>query len=168
MASGWNKGVSPSAETRAKMSAAHTGKKRGPHTPEHNAKISAAHTGKPLSPEHCVANSVGHIRHGHSTKTRSRTYVSWRLMIQRCTNETAPNYYRYGGRGIKVDPSWHIPQGTGHVNVGFENFLACMGPRPSGMTLDRIDPNGNYEPGNVRWATPKEQTRNRRPKKLAA
>lgn len=80
------------------------------------------------------------------------TYRSWAAMIQRCGNPKAAWWKTYGGRGIRVDPSWHQ----------FAGFYASMGDRPPGRTLDRIDPDGNYEPGNCRWATPKEQTRNRR------
>jgi len=74
-------------------------------------------------------------------------------MKQRCRNKNAPDYHRYGGRGIAICDRW--------LN-SFENFLADMGERPSGMTLDRYpEKDGNYEPGNCRWATPKQQAANR-------
>lgn len=80
------------------------------------------------------------------------TWRSWNGMIQRCTNEKAPAWEYYGGRGITVCPQWR----------DFVAFLADMGIRPEGKTLDRVDPDGSYEPGNCRWATMREQQRNRR------
>jgi hypothetical protein len=77
-------------------------------------------------------------------------------MIQRCTNPKHHAWKDYGGRGITVCERW---QG-GH---GLENFIADMGARPIGTTLDREEVNGNYEPGNCRWATTLEQNNNRRP-----
>lgn len=94
--------------------------------------------------------------HGHRTRKRSSiTYTSWRMMIQRCTNKKREDYERYGGRGILVYFDWMGPG-------GFESFLKDVGKRPSkAYSLDRINPNGNYEPGNVRWATKKVQANNR-------
>ena len=74
-------------------------------------------------------------------------------MIRRCTKPNVSRYADYGGRGIKVCAEW----------VFFENFLRDMGERPEGMTLDRINPDGHYEPGNCRWATASVQRINQRP-----
>lgn len=91
--------------------------------------------------------------HGHCVPgMASPTYRSWQSMIQRCTNPNATKYKRWGGRGIEICERWMV----------FANFLTDMGVRPAGMTLDRYpDKNGNYEPDNCRWATPKQQAANR-------
>lgn len=87
------------------------------------------------------------VTHGASN---TATFNSWTAMRKRCECTTASNFERYGGCGIKVCERWQK----------FENFLADMGERPSGTSIDRIDSNGNYELSNCRWATPKEQARN--------
>lgn len=93
------------------------------------------------------------LAHGHARGGKmSGTYRSWHSMRQRCENVNIPQYCDYGGRGITVCERWS----------SFEDFFADMGERPDGLTLDRINCNGNYEPGNCRWATPKQQTNNRR------
>jgi len=89
--------------------------------------------------------------HGHSYPP-TRTYESWAAMIQRCTNPKHVDWHRYGGRGIKVCKRW----------MTFANFLADMGERGDGLTLDRIDPDGDYKPSNCRWASWKEQRINQR------
>jgi hypothetical protein len=92
-------------------------------------------------------------KHGHTRENGTAEYRSWKAMTQRCTNRRNPKWDRYGGRGITVCDRWRQ----------FENFFADMGTRPIGKTLDRYpDPDGNYEPCNCRWATPKEQQANRR------
>lgn len=86
---------------------------------------------------------------------RSPTYLSWASMHLRCDNPKATSYASYGGRGITVCARWCGP-------AGFANFLADMGERPPGLTLDRRDNDGLYEPTNCHWATDAEQRRNQR------
>lgn len=96
------------------------------------------------------------FQHGMS---RTSEYSIRHCMIQRCSNPNNPKFSYYGGRGIKVCDRWL---------ASFENFYADMGPRPPGLTIDRIDTNGNYEPGNCRWVTRAEQMLNLRPRKPKA
>ncbi len=95
-------------------------------------------------------------------------YKSWIQMLERCYNPKCVAYEEYGGRGIRVTEEWHSKEKDFSVDPygvpkGFLKFLECLGPRKSRYyTLDRIDPNGHYEPGNVRWATKKAQGFNKR------
>lgn len=97
-------------------------------------------------------------KHGHNAAhRRSPEYRAWHHMIQRCENKNDKAYKDYGGRNITVHPPWH----------NFVNFLfdlkATIGLRPSSkLSLDRINNDGHYEPGNIRWATAQEQSNNQR------
>ena len=93
--------------------------------------------------------SIGSRRRTHGA-SGSPTYESWRGMRERVENPKNSHYKNYGGRGIKIDPSW----------CNFETFLADMGERPDGTSLDRIDNDKGYSKANCRWATVTEQTRN--------
>lgn len=98
----------------------------------------------------CLPPQAGRRRY-----TRTPEHESWKSMWQRCRNPKASGYENYGGRGITCCDRWRI----------FANFYADMGTRPPDCDLDRIDNEGNYEPGNCRWATPEQQARNRRTNK---
>ena len=102
----------------------------GPHSPEHRAKISAALRGRPVGTR-CVT-------HGHTRgRDRTATYRTWQAIVTRCTNPRSSAWKYYGGHGIQVCERWR----------DFRAFVGDMGERPAGMTIDRIDVDGNYEVG---------------------
>lgn len=84
--------------------------------------------------------------------TNTSTYYAWRSMRTRCLNQKSKSFPRYGGRGIQISKNW--------LN-DFDQFVFDMGERPKGMTLDRINNNGNYEPQNCRWVSYKKQQNNK-------
>lgn len=106
----------------------------------------------------CQASSS--LRHGHARHIDGRkatpTYCSWAAMRKRCNDPSRDPEGKYARRGITYDPAWE----------SFERFLADMGERPDGMTLDRIDNSLGYSKGNCQWATPRQQARNRRNARL--
>lgn len=101
---------------------------------------------------------LDHSRSTHGLRDHP-LYGTWFNMKRRCLDSNFTEYHRYGARGITVCERWLGPN-------GFPNFLADMGEKPEGMTLERIDNDGSYTPENCEWVTPKQQAANRRPRKI--
>lgn len=104
----------------------------------------------------CLSSDITVARNFLHGQTGTGAHSSWLCMIRRCTDKKHPRYKDWGGRGTKIYPQWMV----------FENFFVYMGPRPPGMSLERIDNNGNYEPGNVCWKLRKYEARNRRSSRI--
>jgi len=99
-------------------------------------------------------------KHGHARKGKtSKTYSTWKSIIQRCNNPKNPDYKYYKGRGITVCKRWS------NKKTGFQNFLKDMGERPKGLSIDRTNNDGNYNKRNCRWATSKQQASNKKRKR---
>ena len=97
--------------------------------------------------DNIIASNKRRAKHG---MYKTKVYRAWQAIRQRCENSKEARFHRYGGRGISVCDRWQE----------FDNFYADMGDPPKGASIDRIDTNGNYEPTNCRWATPKQQSNN--------
>jgi len=124
-----------------------------PKSDEVRRKISEGLRGKPKTDEHKRKLAVARTTHGLS---KGPNYTRHRHLMQRCYDPESPGFKYYGARGIGVCDEWHDP-------AAFCAWIdANLGPCPKGYSLDRINNDGNYEPGNVRWATQSEQNFNRR------
>ena len=119
------------------------------------APLTHSYWGRRMAKPHLSGPVNGQYKHGRKHTTE---YASWAHMVQRCTNPKNRAWKNYGGRGIEICTEWR---------EDFRAFFAHIGPKPApDLSIERIDNNRGYEPGNVKWATASEQAKNRRPFKI--
>jgi hypothetical protein len=136
------------------------------HSKESLLKIRFAHLGKKLSEEHKRKIGLAHLgntynfKHGDDSLSSKHHYLYkiWTRNNYKCYNPNSPAYSYYGGRGIHIYRKWR------HDYIAFKTWiLSNLGERPLKHSLDRINNNGSYVPGNLRWATHSQQQRNKNP-----
>lgn len=120
-------------------------------------RVSRNNLGRSVNSCGCLNSETTAARNYVHGMSNTKTWKCWANMKARCSNPNETGYENYGGRGITVCDRWL---------ESFKNFLEDMGEKPKGLSIEREDNNGNYEPGNCSWGTPQRQSRNRRSNRI--